>query len=243
MGTFLQAIAVGFVGAITVGFAYWGILVLIRPGLDRLRTLVHGKQLAGHPYATIPVRDKISASPIPRIAIPHEYPTKMPVLVGRFHTASHLNANPGSLELLSTKMGWPESRGIFYFAGHGPANMSVPNSAGIMHLLEGGPNALKPLGEPLYVDPTACQTPPWQSVYEAAWTKPVTACFFDLDSGMYFGMKAEIKQAAACVQSAEMPTSQKLPAMFVTPDETSMSKLRMAKFSPPPGVLTTLMGH
>ena len=42
MGGFVQAIAAGAGGAVALGLAYWGILVLIQPLLDRLRAFVHG---------------------------------------------------------------------------------------------------------------------------------------------------------------------------------------------------------
>lgn len=46
MGLLVQAIAVGFVSAVVLGFAYWGILVFLRPSLDSLRAVVHRNSVA-----------------------------------------------------------------------------------------------------------------------------------------------------------------------------------------------------
>jgi hypothetical protein len=48
---FIQAVVVGIVGAAFLGFAYWGILVVLQPGLDRVRRIIHGRSVAAVPMA------------------------------------------------------------------------------------------------------------------------------------------------------------------------------------------------
>jgi hypothetical protein len=42
MGRFAEVVAAGVAGAVVFGFAYWGILVILQPLLDRVRILIHG---------------------------------------------------------------------------------------------------------------------------------------------------------------------------------------------------------
>lgn len=55
MVTFFEAVASGIVGAAFLGFAYWGILVLIQPGLDRLRVIIHGQSVAAVPATPLDI--------------------------------------------------------------------------------------------------------------------------------------------------------------------------------------------
>lgn len=46
MGRLIQAVALGILSAVVLGIVYWGLLTLLKPGLDRIRTALRAERTA-----------------------------------------------------------------------------------------------------------------------------------------------------------------------------------------------------
>jgi hypothetical protein len=239
MGTFVEAVLVGIGGAVVLGFAYWGILVLLQPGLDRLRVVVHGKPLAAIPgvVASMAILPEVQS---PRAVTPPQ-PTlwrkpTMPRTIGQVPDA---NLVKGLLNHMREEF---VGTGIFRAAIVGADVLSAefkPVSRAILRDFGlGGPLRGKGIAESFVMGKVVAPRPQVllgqnrACLIEGAQvhSDPLVCSVF-LDANVALGMMAEIDKSVFTTVAKD-PWHPDQLARLGTPDDISMSKLRM-RFNPP----------
>lgn len=235
MGTFVQVVAIGIAGAATLGFAFWGILVLLQPSLDRLRIIVHGKAVAVIPAAApIPVIVRMptqcSATLIgePRLIPPREPSVirarRMSKSIG-FSGVIRAQRMSNSIDVGTVRANAPHPvLGVVdlnVLSSDLASRLPVRAGITVIGYMASPPDLL--LAQQIFLEHAGAP--------DLIVPDP-SGRFMLLNHGISLRMKAESEQAGFRL----METPQDLPALLGAPDDASMSKLRMAKFSRPPAV-------